>query len=210
MRFTRGGATRRADPALPWLLGIAKQRDRRSSPTRTPSSGQLEHSKDHARGNEALVPRRCSMLVLARGNYLWRPAVQHPQGTARQRRQVPPGFRVKRGPRRRPTELVEPTVHHPRRDRAVLLVNFCADADVDAVPAGQSGLGLPGSPGVGLRPGHGSAPSHIDRRERRSARSYVHTDGRWAEVHGHRHRFRRTTSCPLVHAGVGSELLRDR
>ena len=38
------------------------------------------------------VDARC--LFSRAGTYLWRPALQHPQGTARERRQVPPGFRV--------------------------------------------------------------------------------------------------------------------
>jgi hypothetical protein len=39
-----------------------------------------EHGKDHARGTEALISRPCSMLVLARGNRLWRPALKRPRG----------------------------------------------------------------------------------------------------------------------------------
>ena len=48
-----------------------------------------EHRKDHARGTEALISRPCSMLVLARGNRLWRRALQRPQGTLNEQTERP-------------------------------------------------------------------------------------------------------------------------
>ena len=72
-----GGGVRSSDRIA---RGSDAERPARRSTSR--ALPDAKDRKDHARGAEAAISHPCSMLVLARGNRLWRPALPRAQGNA--------------------------------------------------------------------------------------------------------------------------------